>query len=132
MVQGTDALVKVEFCADPVPVQTWHLGGEEGGSRVLLASQTRHERFSVLREQPSASQDCYVSTLRIDAAEITDSQDYTLHLESPLGLEKHTVRVTIGDIIAKVSLHFCNFTVTKWTTWPVLVGPAEAAARPPS
>ena len=75
------------FCADPLPKQTWHLGGP--GHSVLLSSECSHEKFSVLKEEPSTREDCYVSTLRIEGAEKTDSREYVLHLENYLGLETH-------------------------------------------
>lgn len=102
ILRGTDAIVKVEFCADPLPKQTWHLGGP--GHSVLLSSECSHEKFSVLKEEPSTREDCYISTLRIEGAEKTDSREYVLHLENYLGLETHTVRVNIGEMIAQETL----------------------------
>merc|ERR1711915_628612 len=102
ILQGTDAIVKVEFCADPLPKQTWRLGGP--GHSVLLSSETTHDQFSVLKEEPSVREDCYISTLRIKGAKKTDSREYVLHLENLHGLETHTVRVNIGEMIAQETL----------------------------
>lgn len=98
IIQGNDATVSVEFCADPMPKLNWHLGGPSPGHSVLLCSECSHDKFSVLKETPGLREDCYVSSLRIEAADKTDTRDYQLHLENEHGVEIHTVRVSVGDL----------------------------------
>ena len=102
--QGSTAEVSVEFCADPLPKLNWHLGGPSEGHSLLLCSECTHQRFSVLKEAAAEREDCYVSTLVIAAADQTDSRDYQLHLENPHGVELHTVRVTVGELLSNETL----------------------------
>ena len=104
IVQGSDAEVRVEFCADPRPELNWLLGGSEAGHSVRLCSGCTHERFTVLREEPSDHRDCYISALRIQGADKTDSRDYQLHLENTHGLEIHTVTVDVGEALSHETL----------------------------
>ena len=105
VVQGTDASVMVEFCADPLPELNWHIsGGDTTGHSVRLCSGCVHDKFTVLREEPSVHRDCYVSTLMIANADKTDSRDYELHLENDHGLEIHTVRVSVGEMLSQETL----------------------------
>ena len=61
VIRGSDAFVKVEFCADPMSKQSWQLGGLKGGeSRIILSPLTQHERFSVLAEEAASRVDCYL------------------------------------------------------------------------
>ena len=101
VVRGTDALVRVEFCSDPMPKLSWQLGGLEGGqSRVILNTGTEHDRFKVLEEEMGSREDCYLSTLRIQAADIGDSREYVLNLENEHGIQQHTVQVTVREALA--------------------------------
>ena len=76
IVQGTDAVVSVEFCADPAPVLRWELGGPK--HNVVLYSDTEHEKFSVPKEVPAIREDCYVSSLKIAGAAETDSRVFLM------------------------------------------------------
>jgi len=104
ILQGTDAVVSVEFCADPAPKLNWHLGGPGPGHSVLLCSECTHEKFSVLREEPSLREDCYISKLSIAGADKTDSREYQLHLENHHGKEIHTVKVIVGELLSHETL----------------------------
>ena len=104
ILQGTDAVVSVEFCADPKPELKWHIGGQNPAQSFILNPLTSHEKFSVLQEEPASRVDCYISTLKIDGADKTDSRDYELHLENHHGQERHTVRVNVGDRMSNETL----------------------------
>jgi len=101
VVRGTDALVRVEFCSDPMPKLSWQLGGLEGGqSKVILNTGTEHDRFRVMEEEAGTREDCYLSTLRIQAADIGDSREYVLNLENEHGIQQHRVQVTVREALA--------------------------------
>ena len=55
-------------------------------------------------EEASDHRDCYISALRIQAADKTDSRDYQLHLENTHGLEIHTVTVDVGEALSQETL----------------------------
>ena len=101
VVRGTDALVRVEFCADPAPKLTWQLGGLEGGqSSVILNTGTQHDRFMVLAEEAGSQEDCYLSTLRIAAADLSDTREYVLNLDNSHGHHEHRVHVSVREALA--------------------------------
>ena len=100
VVRGTDALVRVEFCSDPMPKLSWQLGGLDGGQRVILNTGTEHDRFRVMEEEAGTREDCYLSTLRIQAADIGDSREYVLNLENEHGNQQHKVLVTVREALA--------------------------------
>ena len=102
IVQGTDAVVSVEFCSDPAPVLRWELGGPK--HNVVLYSDTEHEKFSVPKEVPAMREDCYISSLKIAGAAESDSREYHVHLENDHGKEIHVVRVNVGEVLSNETL----------------------------
>ena len=102
IVKGTDAVVSVEFCADPVPNLRWEIGGPQ--HNIVLYSDTQHERFSVPKEVPSLREDCYISSLNIFGAAESDSKEYHVHLENDHGKEIHVVKVSVGEVLSHETL----------------------------
>jgi hypothetical protein len=120
---GDDANLEVEFCANPLPRQAWHLGplGGVGSGQLLeeanlvLQSNERHGRFVVDNLLPLVGmsgavaadsslvagrrqqQDCYLAVLRILGAHPADSRAYLLQLENEHGLDSHEIRLTVID-----------------------------------
>ena len=102
IVKGTDAVVSVEFCADPVPNLRWEIGGPQ--HNIVLYSDTQHDRFSVPKEVPSLREDCYISSLNIFGAAESDSKEYHVHLENDHGKEIHVVKVSVGEVLSHETL----------------------------
>ena len=101
---GADATLQVEFCANPMSNQSWHLG-DKNGNKVILASGTGHGRFVAETVKESLSKpDCYISTLRINGAHPTDSHTYQLKLSNQHGVDTHTIKLAVKDKISQESL----------------------------
>ena len=102
---GADAALQVEFCANPMSNQSWHLG-DKNGNKVILASGTGHGRFvaETLKKSPNNKTDCYISTLRINGAHPTDSHTYQLRLSNQHGVDTHTIKLAVKDKISQESL----------------------------
>jgi Immunoglobulin domain len=111
---GEDANLEVEFCANPLPRQAWHLGPLGGGGQLseaanlVLQSNERHGRFVVDNLLPLAGisglaesrttgrqQDCYLAVLRILGAHPADSRSYLLQLENEHGLDSHEIKLMV-------------------------------------
>lgn len=94
---GEIARMEVLFCADPLPKQAWHLGdqGSGAGHNIILASGTKHERFSAEVAQQADRDDCYVSALVINGAHADDSHAYQLKLENNHGTDTHIVHLVV-------------------------------------
>lgn len=98
---GETAELQVEFCANPMSNQSWHL--ENGsGNKVILASGTGHGRFQAetVKNHPNRP-DCYISTLRINGAHPTDSHNYELRLSNQHGVDTHTIRLAVNQHVAQ-------------------------------
>lgn len=103
---GAEAVLEVEFCANPVSNQSWHLGdmGSGNGNSIILAAGTGHGRF-VAESAKKMSADgvssagkrdhCYVSTLRIKGAHPSDSQTYELRLTNAHGADRHFIQLAV-------------------------------------
>jgi hypothetical protein len=95
---GAEATLKVEFCANPMSNQSWHLGdmGNGSGNKVILASGTGHGRFvaETVKSSPNKP-DCYISTLRINGAHQSDSHTYELRLSNQHGIDSHTITLAV-------------------------------------
>jgi hypothetical protein len=105
LVAGPEAgQVRVEFCADPLPRQVWHVHSGPG-QKIVLEAGTAHERFAVARAVPAArgGPDCFISTLVITEPAAADGREYVLHLENEHGLEQHTVNVHVGATGGRLS-----------------------------
>ena len=101
---GADAVLQVEFCANPMSNQSWHLG-DKNGNKVILASGTGHGRFvaETVKKSPSKP-DCYISTLKINGAHPTDSHTYQLRLSNQHGVDTHTIKLAVKDKISQEKL----------------------------
>ncbi len=95
---GEDAILEVEFCANPMSNQSWHLGdmGKGSGNKVILAAGTGHGRFvaETVRGSPDKP-DCYISSLKINGAHPTDSHTYELRLSNEHGIDSHSIRLAV-------------------------------------
>jgi hypothetical protein len=58
VIRGTNAMVRVEFCADPRPKLSWPLSEGDQSSRIILNTGTEHKRFRVLAEEAGSREDC--------------------------------------------------------------------------
>ena len=97
---GTDTRIEVEFCANPISNQSWHLGDALTGNKVILASGTGHGRFVAEIVRASKNKpDCYISTLRINGAHAEDSHTYELRLSNQHGVDSHIVRLAVQGTI---------------------------------
>ena len=98
---GADAALEVEFCANPVSNQSWHLDNGSG-NKVILASGTAHGRFFAdsVKNHPNRP-DCYISTLRINGAHPTDSHTYELRLSNLHGVDTHTIHLAVQEHVAQ-------------------------------
>jgi len=96
---GADAILEVEFCANPLSNQSWHLGdmGTGSGNNIILAAGTGHGRFiaETGRAAPEKGQGCYVSALKINGAHPTDSHFYELRLSNSHGVDTHSVFLAV-------------------------------------
>ena len=99
---GAEAVLEVEFCANPVSNQSWHLGdmGVSGakGNEIVLAAGTGHGRFVAETARPLATgqrDHCYISTLRIQGAHPSDSQMYELQISNAHGVDKHAIHLAV-------------------------------------
>ena len=99
---GAEAVLEVEFCANPVSNQSWHLGdmGVAGakGNEIVLAAGTGHGRFVAETARPLATgqrDHCYISTLRIQGAHPSDSQMYELQISNAHGVDKHAIHLAV-------------------------------------
>ena len=101
---GAEAVLEVQFCANPVSNQSWHLGdmGSGTGNNIILAAGTGHGRFvaenarSILTDGSNHKKDhCYISTLRIKGAHPTDSHVYKLLLSNAHGIDQHLVHLAV-------------------------------------
>ena len=90
---GEDAILEVRFCADPLPEQLWHLGST-GPNNVILAAGTQHGRF-VAEVVRKLRDDCYISTLRINGASPSDSNEYELRLSNSHGIDTHKINLHV-------------------------------------
>lgn len=105
---GADAALEVEFCANPVSNQSWHLGdmGNGSGNKVILAAGTGHGRFVAENVKRSVNkQDCYISILRINGAHPTDSHTYELRVSNQHGVDSHTIRLAVKG--SSCSSNYC-------------------------
>ena len=101
--RGSLGVVDVEFCADPLPKQIWHIDSNPGQKMVINAGIS-HEGYSVLNASKLSKPNCYVSTLQIDRVTDKHKSDYVVHFENEHGREIHTVRVKIGAFLGKETL----------------------------
>ena len=102
--RGAAGLIQVQFCADPLPKQTWHIDSHPG-QKILISEGTAHEGFRVLNATRAARPNCYVSSLEVaHVSESLDRTAYEVHLENQHGRQIHTVRVKIGSLLAKETL----------------------------
>ena len=94
---GADAALEVEFCANPMSNQSWHLDDNGSGNKVILASGTGHGRFvaETIKNHPNRP-DCYISTLRINGAHPGDSHTYELRLSNQHGVDTHTIQLAVS------------------------------------
>lgn len=95
---GEDAELRVLFCADPMPKESWHLSDPSVGSgnNIILAAGTRHGRFEVQKtENVTDREDCYITVLRIHGAHAEDSHGYLLNLSNDQGTDYHTVQLLV-------------------------------------
>ena len=101
---GAEAVLEVQFCANPVSNQSWHLGdmGSGSGNEIILAAGTGHGRFVAETARPvtTAGQSklrdhCYVSTLRIQGAHPSDSQVYELRITNAHGVDRHVIHLAV-------------------------------------
>ena len=96
---GADAVLEVEFCANPLSNQSWHLGdmGTGSGNNIILAAGTGHGRFvaETVRAAPEKGQGCYISALKINGAHPPDSHFYELRLSNSHGVDTHSVFLAV-------------------------------------
>jgi len=98
---GDDAILEVEFCANPMSNQSWHLDNGSG-NKVILASGTGHGRFiaETVKNHPNLP-DCYISTLKINGAHPTDSHNYELRLSNQHGVDTHTIQLAVKEHVGQ-------------------------------
>ena len=75
VMRGGVGLVEVEFCADPLPKQTWHIDSNPG-QKILISEGTRHDGYRVLNATKSTGSNCYVSTLEISSVQARNSNNF--------------------------------------------------------
>ena len=97
---GAEAVLQVEFCANPVSNQSWHLGdmGSGSGNEIILAAGTGHGRFVAETAKPVSNgqrDHCYISTLRIQGAHPSDSQMYELLISNAHGIDRHVIHLAV-------------------------------------
>ena len=97
---GAEAVLEVEFCANPVSNQSWHLGdmGLGTGNNIILAAGTGHGRFVAETARPVSDgkrDHCYISTLKIQGAHPSDSHNYELRLSNAHGVDKHLIQLAV-------------------------------------
>ena len=100
---GAEAVLEVEFCANPISNQSWHLGdlGTGSGNKLILAAGSAHGRFiaenprSIGSDSNQKRDHCYISALRIKGAHPTDSHVYKLLLSNAHGVDQHLVHLAV-------------------------------------
>lgn len=120
---GTDAVLEVEFCANPLSNQSWHLGdmGTGTGNNIILAAGTGHGRFiaETVRAATEKGPGCYISALKINGAHPTDSHTYELKLSNSHGIDTHTIALQVeGDFTSLMIMIISWRGIIKTTTNP--------------
>ena len=98
---GDEAVLEVEFCANPGSNQTWDLGdmGSGTGNNFILGAGSGLGRFVVETTRPAEEapirDHCYISTLRIQGAHPSDSHTYKLSLTNQHGEDSHYIQLAV-------------------------------------
>ncbi len=103
---GEDARLEVEFCADPMPEQAWHLSGsddDDNSPSLTLSAGIAHGRFFADTLPSPGRQDCHVAALRINGAHADDTRSYLLRLTNSHGVQTHTVHLVVrGELLLHI------------------------------